>query len=345
MRPLRLLPLLLCLLLCGCYKNEFKIRFEVAQSVNNPCKIIYYASSSKQGMVRETAAEINAGKGLTVLPTRYPTIVYLFSQSQKEPALAFYAERGDEIVVTGDSPNVADWEVSGNKLTDEWSRWRTANRKVLAEGKKEKINKAVAEYVEKHTDSKLSLVLLCMYYSRRDDQEGFSRLYGKLKEGAFDDKDLLSALSAADLLEGPGSGWYVGKGGISSPKSIILRGQDGYADTLALNDSTATLILFTGKEGMKPGIKDSIQSLLRGGKGKIADIYTEPDTISWRRHISNDSIASLRRLMLPLGLADSTAIALGVVRVPYYLTVAPDGHLLYRGDEFAKAAGAFRSAK
>lgn len=345
MKTLRLLPLLLSLMLTSCFKNEIKLTFEVGQSVNNPCKIVYYASSSKQGMVRETAAEINSGKGITVLPTRYPTIIYLFSQSQREPALAFYAERGDDMKITGTSQNVSDWEVSGNKLTEEWTEWRKSNRQVLVGGNPEKLNKAVAAYVEKHVDSELSLVLLCIYYSRRDDPEGFSHLYGMLKDGAFDNEDLLAALSAADLLEGPGAGWFVGKGGISAPKHLILMGEAGYADTLALNDSIPTLLLFTGKEGLRAGLKDSIQSLLGSRKGQIADVYADPDTIAWKRQIKMDSISNLRRMQLPLGLADSTAMAIGVQRVPYYFTIGPKGKLLYRGDSFTKAAAAYRTAR
>lgn len=334
--------MLVALLLVGCAKNEIRLTFEVGGDVNSACRIMYYASSNTQGMVRETAVDIAGGKGAANLPTRYPSIIYLFSGSQSKPALAFYAERGDEIRITGKGPNVADWEVSGNKLTDEWNGWRMAHRKVLSSRDVAAINKAVKEYVDGHTDSRLSLVLLSFYYSRREDPEGFSRLYGKLKERAFSDKELLGALSSADLLEGPAIGWYVGKGGVKSSQKFVLRGEDGYADTLFLNDSLTTLIVFTGKDGFMTGVKDSIKSLLDVKKGKVAEVYLEPDTVAWQRHLRADSIPGLHRLMMPLGLADSTAISIGLDRTPYYFTVGPKGRLLYRGDDLSSAIAAFR---
>lgn len=341
MKILRCLPLLLCLLFAGCVKNEIKLRFEVPESVSGPYRVLYYASGKNQGMMRETAVEIARGKGEITLPTVYPSIVYVFSSTRKEPELAFYAERGDNMLITGDTPDVGEWKVDGNKLSREWSDWRYEHRQLLKSDDSERINAEVAKYVEKNPDSPLSMVLLTVYYSRRADQAGFSRLYGLLKEGAFSNGDLMSALSAADLIEGPQQGWFGLKGG-KGPVSLVLLGEKGYADTLNLKDTVPALLLFADKEGLKDGALDSISALSAKSRSRVAEIYVDVDSLGWKRHLRKDSVAGMRRMMMPMGLADSLAISLGIARAPYYITVGPKGQLVYRGDDFKKALKEFR---
>lgn len=339
MRYLSFLFLTVCLLLGGCIKSEITLQFELPASSNNPVRVLYYASAKNRGLIRETAVEITQGKGELKLPTVYPSIIYLFSPSQNEPVVAFYAKRGEKIFVKGDSQNMREWSVTGNKLTDEWSEWRIANKTVLAENNPEKVNKAVEAYVKGHPDSKLSLVLLTLYYSRRQDEAGFLWLYSSLKEDVFDDKDLLEALSAADLIEGP-------QPQPAMPARLVLLGESGYADTLVLKDSVATFIIFTGKEGIEGIARDSLASLIsRSRKGKVAEIFMEGDSAAWRRHLMSDSVPGLHRMSMPLGMADTLALQMGLRRVPYYITVSPGGKVGYRGSDFRKAADVYRKSK
>lgn len=332
-------------MLSSCTRNEIKVSFDVDDTVNSPVRIVYYASSRSQGIVRETAVEIASGKGEIILPTRFPAIVYLFSPSKKEPALAFYAERGDKIRVTGNNPDVGKWEVSGNKITDAWSEWRNENDAVLAKNDTKAVNKAVTKYVEDHPDNPLSVVLLGIYYSRREDPEGYYRLYGRLSEAAFANRELVGALAAADLIEPLQKEWFVGKGGISAPSKMILRGQDGFADTIVLKDTVNTLLVFVGKDGMEPAVRDSLKTRKKSDKGKVAEIYLDPDSLAWDRYLRRDTVEVVKRVMMPLGLMDSVAMKIGVDRYPYYFTIGEKGKLLYRGDDFEKAYSIFKKGR
>lgn len=337
MRPLRFLPLLLCLMLGGCLKNESTLKFDLPGNINTPYRIVYYASSKKQGMIWETAAPLTNGKGELKIPMRYPAIVYMFNPSQNTPDLMFYAERGDEILIKGTDADMRGWSVTGNELTDRWTEWRLANKQMLSSPTPETLNKAVAQYVEKHPGDDLSLVLLMVYYSRREDEAGFRKLYGKIWDKVLDNRELVGALSAADLMEGP----------LAEPKipaSLALLGESGYADTLQLKDSVPSLLLFIGKDGMDMAVKDSLPNLIsKSPDGRIAEVYMYPDSLGWRQHIRADSIQGLRRMMMPMSLADSTAVSMGVERLPFYLSIGKNGKILYRGDNWKKAVETYKN--
>ena len=327
------------LMLTGC-KPEFSIEFDLAPDVNTHCRMTYYASSRKQGLMMEPMADIVAGKGKVTAPTKYPTIVYLFQGSSTQPAAMFYAERGDKIVITGKGTNPADWEISGNRLTEEWSKWRLENKRALTAGGKE-LNQAIAGYVKDHPDSKLSAVLLILQYSRHDDEEGFIRLFKSLKSGATSDKELMAALSVADMPDGtllPG-------GNLST---MILSGPSGDADTLRFANGKASLVVFRDSKNRENlnAENDSLRALLRAFPDStsrmIAKISFDPDSTTWINSVEADSLRNIARGWMPFGVADSTAMVLGVRRTPFYIVADGKGKRLYGGSDLSKAMGEFR---
>ena len=67
MKLLRYLPLLVVMLLSGCVKNEITISFDLPQSMNSPCRMMYYMAGKNVGEYREVMAEIIAGKARSLL--------------------------------------------------------------------------------------------------------------------------------------------------------------------------------------------------------------------------------------------------------------------------------------
>ena len=332
-----LLPLLLILVLPGCIKNEMTITFDLAPNVNTPCRIVYYASAKKGGMLKESYAQITNGKGEMKLPQGYPSIMYLFSSSGKNPSAVIYAERGDKIVVTGKESDISGWDIKGNDITDELTAWRLKNKGLIVGNNEDKLNAAVAEYVKKNPDSDAAAVMLYVYFMRRGHENEFVSLAALLGKNVRENKKLMNALASADLLTGSVEE-------AKYPPAIVLTGSEGYADTLQLGNGTTTMLLFAAdkKNSDSTVSTDSLKKFIAKRNGKtVAELYTDSDSLAWRRHIDNDSVSGMKRFWMPLGLADSLSISMGVKRVPYYIILDSKGKEVYRGDNFEVASEKF----
>ena len=123
------------IILSGCIKNEFKMIFTLPESVNSTYRIAYYASNSKGGINIESAVAVAAGKAEMRGVTRNPVLVNIYSGSADIPAAVFYAERGDEIRISGNGADPLEWDISGNEINSELSAWRLKNSKAIGAAK------------------------------------------------------------------------------------------------------------------------------------------------------------------------------------------------------------------
>lgn len=335
-----LILLLVTILFGSCKKNEVKLTFQLNGGVTMPCRILYYASDKKKGFIRETMADIRGGAAEIVLPERNPSLFYLFEPSKQFPAAIFYAERGDELTVTGTGDNIAEWRISGNKVSEELSEWRIKNTAVLKKNDPTEINAAVKEYVEKHTDSMAALIILYFYYNRRDNETEFFNLQSKFNKKVLDNEEFMNALSTPDIMTG-----LVDKPRI--PAQLVMRGKSGGLDTVRLTSGKGTLLVFKGNvSGVNEITESSLKSLSEKTEGKtIAEIWADTDSLAWRRHVETDTVTTIKRLWMPLGVVDNTALSLGIRRIPYYIVVDPKGNEIYRGDSSSEAVKQFENIK
>lgn len=344
MKPSLCRLLLLCLIFCSCIKNEVNVEFSLPKDLKAVYRIVYYASDKKRGMIQQTAVDIVDGNAAIKLPTRYPSIVYLFAPSQTQPGLMFYAERGDKITISGNNSDMMQWKVGGNSINDEWTEWRIKNKDALASRSDEKINQAVAKYVKENPKSELSLILLYLAYSRKSDPEGFNSLYAGIDKKVLDNSELVNVLSNGDMLGGPAS-----KGAV--PGNLILTGEDGFADTINLkNGKTAMLVFRSGKNDSYRAdqigaLKDLRKEFPDTGKYILVDIYADSDSTQWHRSIEKDSLKDVRHLWLPLGLVSNEAMNMGIDILPYYIVTDGNGKASYSGINLEKAKAAFRKQK
>lgn len=335
--------LLLCLsflmLLTGCRKKEFSITFEVEQSVNANYRLIYYASDKNGGFTRESAVAINAGKGDFRGPTINPALVYLYTGPKAYP-LMIYAERGEDIKVTGKDPSPARWKVEGNDINEEWSAWRNENAEAIISADPEKINKAVARYVIANPENPLSALLLLTTYSRMEDETGFRRLWRDLQGEAADPKWAVLAGRADQPSR------YIATPG--RVESVAFRSMQNGVDTLRPDSVKATLLFFWNNSSSDRSTQtDSIKALAKefsdSSKRMIADICLDADSVTWRSTIRTDSLKKVARLWAPAGLADSRIMLLDVPRTPFFIVLSPDGHQRFRGSDLDSAFSCFRS--
>lgn len=334
-----LLILLLCLL-PGCVKNEFTVEFKFPQSYSAPVRLVYYAESSKNGALFERVATPVAGKATLECPTAGPAVVFLFSRSGLNPAAYFYAERGDRIKVEATTESPYEWKISGNEISEEWTSFRLANKDILRADNREKINAAVTAYVKKHPDSKLSPYLLLTQYDRYSDERGFARLWKSLDKKA-DADEAMQIVGRADFLDA------------SSPiadaplENLRLASRDSLPILLQPRKAKASILYFwTGYEHVGNANTDTLRALAKAfpdsASRLIADIGMAPDSISWASSTRSDTLKGVARGWTPLGLADRRLMKIGVLQPSFFIVADHAGKQLYRGEDPAKAAAAFR---
>lgn len=333
----RLLPLLILLtLLTGCKRNEFRIQFHLPGTINDSFTMLYYASDSEKGRLTDRVAVITGGSGEVKCATVYPTLVYVFKGSN-EPSLVIYAERGDQITVTGDNDSPNTWQVEGNEINKNLTAWRLKNREVLSSRNPQKVNDAVAGYVKANPDNPVATLLLQVYYDRGSDPKGFDRLF-KLLKGHAVDPQWTDLISRNDMLGG-----YAPASFKTGP--IILRTAGNGCDTIRFDSIPALLYFnnnYTDRMADIVRLKELLKERPDSGNPQIIDVNMEPDSSSWRYQTRRDTLKGAIRAWIPLGLSDTVTRSLGVRSVPTFLIIGNGGTILYRGASIDTAQVRFR---
>lgn len=323
--------------LTSCSRKEVRLEFDLDDQTSTPCRVIYFEEGRQGGVFRENVADVRNGKGRFRIPAYYPTLMFLYSTSGTTPAQVIYADPGDEIKITGAGTDFSKWKVDGNATSRLLSEWHAENAPLLLRRDKGNIDKAVAKFVDAHTDSKAAAILLYLYFDRRNDEAEFLKLEKKLNKDITGDKDLMRALALADYMTG-------GAPIPNYPAEIIKTGESGYADTVRLDKGKGKLMIFRGSSNISNALPiDSIrQFMTRNKQVEVVEFFYEADSMAWRRKISADTLPGMRRLWLPLGAADTMAIAMGVKRIPYIIAIDTLRKELYRGDSWTEATKALQ---
>lgn len=325
----------------GCVKNEFSIQFDFPKDFFGNYIVTYYAWDSHKGAWLETTASLQEGKAEVQCVTRRPTLVFIRDASSAS-SVVLYVERGDRLIVTGSSADMNTWTITGNDLSEQWSKWRNSlNGKDRA--------KAVEEFVLKNPDSKLSAIMMLTEWDRHADPDGFIRLWNGI------DKDVrgpetVEMCGAPDF---PGVEFTVTSDGDlrrakdSKMTSIVVRSKDNGVDTLNLAKTKATILFFYGDNNSERiSAIDTIKVLAKeypdSSRRIIADISAQSDSMSWISTIRRDSLKGAVRGWMPHGLADHNMIRLGIGRLPWVVVTGRKARAVYEGSDIGKAAEAFR---
>lgn len=343
--------------LSGCTKSQFKIRFEFPKTYQGNYLLTYYAWDSKKGFWVEATAAVQEGKAEIDAFTSRPTLVYISEASSPSNCIAVYAEKGDEIVLSGDNPDMLTWSVKGNKLSERWSAWRNANAAALREGRsmaddsEGRKEKAVAEFVKANPGDKLSAYILLTEYNRQSDPEGFLKLWNSLDDKAKTSK-VTEIAGSADLI---GMAFQIdSKGNLAMVKEkklspLVVRSKSNGLDTLRFSKSGGSFLYFyTNNSENRRANVDSVKALVKqypdSAKRIIADISFEADSIAWTSHLRSDSVVKAVRAWMPRGVADRDAIRMGVSRTPWFIVTDKTGTQIYAGSDISKALAAFRKS-
>lgn len=342
-----LMACLIVLTLTGCVKNEFKIDFEFPKDHIGNYLLTYYAWDSRGGRWIEHTVSIQEGKATAGCITRLPTLVYVSDASSPNNSMIVYAERGDEIKITGDGMDMSTWGVKGNKVSERWCEWR--KDAYPKKNDKNGFEKTIEDYVRKNPSDQLSAILLLMEWNRRENPEGFVKLWNTLDKNAWN-QQLIEMCGAPDLLgvefttQADGKLEYAKEPGI---KSLTVRSRDNGLDTLRFSQVKASILYFYSElNSSRREIADSLKILSKNysdsTKRVIVDVYMDSDSMTWVNAIRRDSLKGVVRAWQPRGLAEEDIVKMGVARLPWFIVKDKNGNETYGGDDVDAAVKAFK---
>lgn len=336
---------LMMLMTTGCVKNEFKIDFEFPKDHIGNYLLTYYAWDSRGGRWIEQTASIQEGVASVGCITRLPTLVYVGDASSPSNYVVVYAERGDKIKISGEGRDMGAWSVKGNKVSERWSEWRKES--YPKKGDSKAFEKSIEEYVKKNSSDPLSVILMLTEWNRRDNPEGFVKVWNMIDKGARDPQ-LIEMCGAPDLLgvefttNADGNLEYGKKTGM---KRLTVRSRDRGLDTLKFDKGTI-LYFYSENNTERREVADSLKKLSRAypdsTKRLIADIFMDSDSITWVNFIRRDSIKGGVRAWQPRGLAEEDMVKMGVARLPWFIVKDKQGKESYSGGELKEAVKTFR---
>lgn len=201
-RLLALIGLLLSILM-ACGKNEFTLKGELSGGDASTIYMCWRATSKTRDFLATQAVPLTGSAFNVTGPVKEPTVIWVFS-SGRSLLTAIYAERGDNLTLSGKFDAPGEWRVTGNDVMEEVSDWAKANRQVLVNGDTAAVNRAIADYVRQNPGSRSALFLLLTKYVRSGDDKTFNTLLS-----SFKDKEMTARMQAACLEP-------------SDPSSIIL---------------------------------------------------------------------------------------------------------------------------
>lgn len=326
-------------LLSSCAKNEFKVEVELRSPVNESYSLTYYVSDKKKGWITENAVTVQNGRGMVRCITRNPTLVWISRGSTHNNDVAFYAERGDKIAVTGKDGDPMTWEIGGNDINEEWSAWRIKNADALRSRNAEKINAAVKGFVEKNRDSEVSVLLMLTTYDRQSDEKGYAALWNKIDEDAKT-PEILAAVGRADQLTAAR---------VEAPSRVQELKMHCVGETImsvkpAVSDALL-MYFWTSETSSRKSDIDSLRAIYKENHGgkllKIMDVALARDSMSWLSEVRRDSLPGEHpdwlRAWAPGGRLHSSVVALSIPSSTWFIVMDRTGRQVYRGMEVKEA--------
>lgn len=327
-----------CLLLSlgSCRKARFQVEAELHDCPATALRAVYYCSDKEKGWYNEAVLTLADGRGSLVCATSLPTLLYLSDtgSAHRDP-LVVYARRGDDITLAGSGADMQAWEVGGNDVNEEWSRWRRDNLAALAAADPARRNAAVAAYVRRNPGRLLSALLLLTTFDSQADPSLSARLWNSLDPDIRDDKTI--ALGATP-------GRLTPHAAATAPLpafTLRVRG-DSLVSRKAAGHTSTLLWFWSAGDPSRQAVRDTLRALAARHKGlQLVDVSFDADSLRWLDAMRRDSLDALHA-WAPAGIASPTAETFGVRRTPAFVVLDNKGARLYHGYDAARAAARAR---
>lgn len=323
MRHLHLLIITLATLMLGaCTKNDFTVKARFTGSKNNSVLIAYRASDKARSFVVDRNIDL-LEEGFTLKGiTRYPTVVWIFCPFDGKLLMPVYAERGDELSITGDWQEPQKWKCSGNEVMEEYSAWSAANFKALKSNEPAAINKAVATFVKEHPDRKAAAFILFTRYVSSGHEAEFMALTRQLDL----DEDDLKEMKAACMLPS-----YTPP---ASPRQLPAIKLPDLSDSVVSLPSGKRLLLHFWRQEPAEEMKSLLRRAAADTTVTVVGIFMDTDTARCCDILRTDSTMRADLNLRAIGGEVNPVLKpLGITLTPSLILTDRQGKILYKGSD------------
>ncbi|MCM1320379.1 MAG: DUF4369 domain-containing protein [Muribaculaceae bacterium] len=312
--------ILLPVLLAGCVKNEFTLEGTLTDAEGQTLTLIHRASSKKQDFMVEQTLPVEFNGHFSVkLSTNYPTVIWVLSTFDGNLLMPIYAERGDELKVTGKFKEPQRWKVEGNEVMEQYSEWAAANINALMSDNPSILNDAIAKYVKEHPDSRTAAFLLFTRYNVPGHLSEYQNLVKALTLDEDDLKEMENACMDPQLPI---------VNGATIPAKLTLTAMNDSLKDVNLKGEGTTLLYFW-RETPSPEVRE----VLKKG-GRSVSIFMDADTLRWHQLLRTDSLLNKTiKLWAPGGEVTPEVQSLNVTGTPYFIIIDNTGHPIYTGTD------------
>lgn len=323
----RALTYMLCAVLLltatSCLKNELTLTGSLTEGKGQTLRILYRAADKEKSFLVDNPVPLDASGRFTLkAATRYPTVLWIYSMQQGELLMPVYAERGDELTLSGKYTEPWGWKVEGNKVMEQYGEWSGANAKALKSGDESQINAAVAAYVKKEPDTRTAAFILFTRFNVPGHEDEYRSLVTKLE---LDDDELQEMKQACLAPEA------APRGGNADFGTLRLPSPTDTLTSVSPAGRRSTLVCFwrdTPQAEMQALLREVGKDTLR----QVVSVYMDTDTVRWHRALREDSVLGGSTALWALGGEVNPSVRpLGVAGTPWLMVVDAKGKILYGG--------------
>lgn len=313
--------------------EDFEVRGQIAGVDEQTVTMTYFDRG-----LQTISVQTRGGKFSLRGAASKPTLAVL-SLGDGQRIATLVVKNGDDVNVEVDPANPYKADVSGNAASKEIASWLNANAGPLAARDAGAVNAAVAKYVAENKHKMSATAILTNYYICEGHEATADSLFSLLVPTA----------RPTEVVQGFNSV-------INSQLSSTSQAPVTYMVLYELRDSlisftagraSVSLLCFTTDDRTS---LDSIRPRLRTLRTahpkerlQMLEISTAPDSASWRRSFSTDTVSNWYRTWLPGSVASPAVRRLGIPRLPYFIVTDSTGTQLYRGASLKGAEAAMKS--
>lgn len=314
------------LLCCSCGDNDDFRVLGTIENLGTQNLRVAYANESAVVMLTTTAID---GKFSFTGKASKETMLEIFT-TDRAPLGVLTVKNGQSLDVKIDRTNPYNVTVKGNKVSEEISRFMRDNSETLSTGSPAQINDIVARYVESHTNSIASTILLLRQFDSYGHEAEADSLFKLIEPKARPDYLVSGIISVLENQIKYNSGQPV------QAMNLFTEGDS----LMAYNPTRSTASLLTFTRERTDSMTQTLRKLTAKYKKKqlqLVDIALHPDTAAWHNAIKADS-AKWIHAWVPGALSNPALSQLRLPRLPYYIVADSTGRQIYRGASITQAA-------
>lgn len=305
--------------------SKFKIEGNI-KNLGNQNVLMVWATAEGVKEVRTVAAD---GKFQFQGASHDPALVAIYD-SQSKLIAHFVMEDGDHIQLRGDMTDLHAIEVKGSDVNERWYAFIAEHRTQYDDFSHAALDTSIEKYVAENPTDLLSTLLLLVDYNQLNNQQKMSQMLGKISTEAK--PDWLMRTYTRLTAKKPKASQKI--------TSLLLIEDSGDFGSLSTTTAKATLLYLwvnnSSHNSEASGVCKLAEQFPDKSQLQIADIYIDPDTVSWRAYTKSDG-STWRHFWAPEGPLNNQIKTLSVRSTPLYVVTDSLGNVKYNGAEITSA--------